>query len=210
MSSSNYVSFLVFAAIVVIVPGPDFTVVVKNLITDDRRGGLATALGVASSNICQGAAAALGLGTIIVRVEPLFLTIRWVGITYLAYLGIRALRSAARPKSDHEHLATSHAQRRTHVRDCWQQGFLSNITNPKVLTFYLSVLPQFIPHQHAKLTDLMALALTHAAMSLLWLTALVTVLGRLRAQLNKRSVRRVLDGIAGFALLGFSIRLASE
>ena len=57
----------------------------------------------------------------------------------------------------------------------WRQGFLSNITNPKVLVFYLAVLPQFIG-AHAAVLTLLLLAASHAALSLLYLLALVTVL----------------------------------
>jgi threonine/homoserine/homoserine lactone efflux protein len=92
----------------------------------------------------------------------------------------------------------------------WRQGFLSNITNPKVLTFYLSVLPQFLPRDHVRPGDLVALVLTHAVISLVWLSAIVAALGGVRSWLRQRAVRRALDGVTGCALLGFSAKLARE
>ena len=72
MTWSAYGSFLAFAVVLVLVPGPDFAVVTKNTLTGGRRGGWWSAVGVASSNATQGALAAAGLGAVIVPVEPLF------------------------------------------------------------------------------------------------------------------------------------------
>lgn len=96
MSWSKYAEFLAFAVVLVLIPGPDFAVVTKNTLAGGRRRGRWTALGVSSSNLVQGAAAAAGLGALIVRVEPLFEAIKWAGVAYLAYMGAQAVRSAVR------------------------------------------------------------------------------------------------------------------
>src|SRR5690348_1610776 len=77
MSWSKYAEFLAFAVVLVLIPGPDFAVVTKNTLAGGRRRGRWTALGVSSSNLVQGAAAAAGLGALIVRVQPLFEAIKW-------------------------------------------------------------------------------------------------------------------------------------
>src|SRR5215813_2010813 len=137
MSWSKYAEFLAFAIVLVLVPGPDFAVVTKNTLVGGRRRGLWSALGVASSNATQGIAAAAGLGAIIVRIEPLFETVKWAGIAYLLFLGGQAFRSALRGQYPQQSSDDARSLRG------WRQGFLSNITNPKVLVFYLAVLPQF-------------------------------------------------------------------
>src|SRR4051812_2624840 len=96
MTWSSYGSFLVFAIVLVLVPGPDFAVVTKNTLAAGRRRGAWSAGGVATSNAVQGAAAATGLGAVIAGVRPLFEAIRWAGVAYLAFLGVQALRSAVR------------------------------------------------------------------------------------------------------------------
>src|SRR5919201_6589656 len=94
MSWPTYGSFLVFAVVLVLVPGPDFAVVTKNTLAGGRRRGLWTSVGVTSSNLVQGAAAAAGLGAIIVRAQPLFHAIKWAGLAYLIVLAVQSLRSA--------------------------------------------------------------------------------------------------------------------
>jgi threonine/homoserine/homoserine lactone efflux protein len=91
----------------------------------------------------------------------------------------------------------------------WRQGFISNITNPKVLVFYLAVLPQFLT-PGAGLGWLLIMAWSHAVLSLSYLLVLVTGLHGARRLLERRKVRRGLDATTGAVLLGFSARLATE
>jgi threonine/homoserine/homoserine lactone efflux protein len=203
VSWSAYGSFLVFAVVLVLIPGPDFAVVSRNALTGGRRRGSWSALGVASSNAVQGAAAAAGLGAVIVRIEPLFQAVRWAGICYLLYLGVQAFRSARRG----DYSAPGAVD--TSGRKGWQQGFLSNITNPKVLVFYLAVLPQFLG-PHAPLAALFLFAVSHAVLSLAYLLTVVRGLDRLRAVLTRRKVRRAMDLATGTALVAFGARLAVE
>lgn len=206
MSWAAYASFLAFAAILVVVPGPDFAVVTKNALTGGRRRGLWAAFGVTSSNAVQGLTAVAGLGAVIVRVEALFLAIKWAGIAYLGFLAIQALRSAWRGSyAASTEPASAHGQ----AWRGWRQGFLSNITNPKVLVFYLAVLPQFLG-PHAAIATLAVFALSHAALSLLYLALLVAFLQRSRRLMSSRRVRRGLDALTGTALVGFGAKLAID
>jgi threonine/homoserine/homoserine lactone efflux protein len=207
MSMSRYGEFLAFAVVLILIPGPDFAVVTKNTLIGGRRRGMWTSLGVASSNVVQGTAVAAGLSTLIMRVEPLFEAIKWAGVAYLIFLGGQAIRSAIRgdyaPLDDDASAPT--ARRLTG----WRQGFLSNITNPKVLVFYLAVLPQFLA-PGANVGWVLLFAWSHAVLGLAYLFVLVTCLHGLRSVLARRKVRRILDATTGAVLLGFGARLATE
>jgi threonine/homoserine/homoserine lactone efflux protein len=147
--------------VLIVIPGPDFAVVTKNTLVGGHRRGRWTALGVSSSNLVQGTAAAFGLsGT--------------------------AQNMAG-----------------------WRQGFISNVTNPKVLVFYLAVLPQFLA-PGAGPGWLLVLAWSHAVLSLAYLLVLITGLYGARRLLMRRRVRRALDATTGAVLLGFGARLATE
>ena len=206
MRWSAYGEFLAFAVVLILIPGPDFAVVTKNTLAAGRRRGRWTAIGVASSNMVQGTAAASGLSALIVRAQPAFEAIKWAGVAYLAFLGAQAIRSAVRGRYrslDEGEPAPGAAF------GGWRQGFLSNITNPKVLIFYLAVLPQFLA-PGAGVGWLLAFAWSHAALSLIYLLALTTGLHQARRLLRRRAVRRSLDATTGTVLLGFSARLAAE
>lgn len=207
MAWSRYGEFLVFAAVVVLIPGPDFAVVTKNTLLGGRARGRWTALGICTSNLLQGSAAAAGLSAVVVKVQPLFDALRWAGVCYLLYLGAQSLRSAlgrAGPPVDGRPAHVGRA-----ARGGWRQGLVSNITNPKVLVFYLAVLPQFL-RPGTGVGWLLALAWSHAALSLAYLFAVTTALDQLRRALARRRVRRAMDAVTGTALVGFGVRLATE
>jgi threonine/homoserine/homoserine lactone efflux protein len=206
-SWSSYGEFLAFACVLVLIPGPDFAVVAKNTLMAGKRGGLWASLGICTSNAVQGTAAAAGLGALIVRSQPAFEAIKWAGVSYLAFLGFQAMRSAIRGSYDSPTAGNEHAG--AAALGGWRQGFVSNITNPKVLVFYLAVLPQFL-HPGTAPGWLLAFAWSHALLSLLYLFAVTAGLMRLRQVLSRRKVRRTLDIATGTLLLGFSARLAFE
>ncbi|HEX9999613.1 MAG TPA: LysE family translocator [Actinoplanes sp.] len=199
MDWTAYGAFLTFAVAVVLVPGPDFAVVTGNTLAGGRRRGMSCSIGVATSNAIQGAAAVAGLGAIITRAQPVFLAIKWAGVLYLTYLGVQLLRSAVRGRYDVGPASSGG----------WRQGFLSNITNPKVLVFYLAVLPQFLA-PGTGVPVLLVFALSHALLSLVYLLILTVFLHRVRRVLARRPIRRALDAITGVAMISFGARLALE
>jgi threonine/homoserine/homoserine lactone efflux protein len=207
MSWPDYVSYLAFAGVLVLVPGADFTVIVKNTLAGGPVRGRWSAVGVASSNAVQGVAAIAGLGAVIVRSQPLFEAIKWAGIAYLGWLAVQALHSAWRGR--YAALPTEPVPDGVHARTGLRQGFLSNITNPKVLVFYLAILPQFVG-PGTPVAVLLLFGLTHAVLSLAYLLVVVLGLNRIRGVLMRRTVRRSLDAATGTALLGFGTKLATE
>jgi threonine/homoserine/homoserine lactone efflux protein len=212
VSWPEYASYVAFATVLVLVPGADFTVVLRNTLAGGARRGRWSAAGVASSNALQGLAAIAGLGAVIAHSQPLFQAVKWAGIGYLCYLALQAFRSAwtgRYPALPDEAGGSGGPGGAAVARAGWRQGFLSNITNPKVLVFYLAVLPQFIgPSTPA--VALVGLALTHAALSLAYLQLVVAGLHRVRRVLLRRAVRRALDAATGTLLVGFGARLAAE
>ncbi|MEV5409900.1 LysE family translocator [Thermopolyspora sp. NPDC052614] len=205
MNWSSYGAFLAFATVLALIPGPDFAVVTKNTLAGGRRRGVWCSAGVSLSAALQGGAAATGLGILITQVQPVFQAVKWAGVLYLVYLGVQTLRSAVRgyyrPITGDGTAAAA--------RGGWREGFLSNITNPKVLMFYLAVLPQFITPD-AGLFVLLLFALSHAVLALICLLVVVAILDRVRVVLSRHAVRRALDAVIGTALLGFGARLATE
>src|SRR5205807_5733990 len=98
-------------------------VVTQNTLLGGRRRGRWTALGVSSSNLVQGTAAAFGLSALIVRVQPLFEAIKWAGVAYLAYLGAQAIRSALR--GEYQPMDEADPAGQARCLACWRQGFIS-------------------------------------------------------------------------------------
>jgi threonine/homoserine/homoserine lactone efflux protein len=100
--------------------------------------------------------------------------------------------------------------RRITARQCFLEGLLSNVLNPKAIVFYLAFLPQFIGPTEPALTKSLLLASIHYVEGILWLVTLSIVLDHLRRFMLRSAVRRWLDGLCGIVLVGFGARLAFE
>ncbi|MGH8791556.1 MAG: LysE family translocator [Stackebrandtia sp.] len=209
MTLTAYLSFLAFACFIAVSPGPDFAVVMKNSVARGRKAGMYANLGIASGNVVHGAAAALGVGALIVQSQTLFNVLRWAGVCYLAYLGVHSLVAACRGRyrADAEPAADAGTRRALHG---WSQGFLSNITNPKALALFLSVLPQFMAGGDGSVAWPVLMAASFIVVDVIWLALVVTFLHRVRAWIRRRAVRRAVDAGAGFALVGFGAKLAAD
>lgn len=200
MSLASYLTFVTIAVAVVLIPGADFAVTMRNTLAGGRLQGWATALGISAACAVQGIAAVAGLGALIVASQPLFEAITWAGVAYLLFLALQAARSAWH--GQYPPAAGMQGSTRTGFR----QGFLSNITNPKVLVFYLAVLPQFLGEGIS--WSAIPLALTHAALALIYLSALAAVIARAAEWLQRRVVRRALDALSATVLGAFSLSIA--
>lgn len=200
MSLASYLTFVTIAFAVVLIPGADFAVTMRNTLVGGRLQGWATALGISTACAVQGVLAVAGLGAVIVASQPLFEAITWAGVAYLLFLAFQAARSAWR--GEYPPVTDTRGSAATGFR----QGFLSNITNPKVLVFYLAVLPQFLGDGIS--WSAIPLALTHAVLAMLYLSLLAAVIARAAAWLQRRTVRRALDALSATVLGAFSLSIA--
>ena len=200
MTLASYLTFVTLAVAVVLMPGADFAITTRNTLVGGRLQGWATAFGISAACAVQGLAAVLGLGAIVVASQPLFRAITWAGVLYLAYLAFQAARSAWR--GDYPPLDAAQSSPTTGFR----QGFVSNITNPKVLVFYLAVLPHFLSGELS--WSAIPLALTHAVLALLYLMLLASAIAWAGHVLMRRRIRRLLDAATATVLGAFSLSLA--
>lgn len=200
-------TFLTVAILLVLTPGADFAVIVRNAVVGGRRAGVATALGVSTAAALQGLLMSFGLAGFIVRAHPAFLAIKWAGIIYLAYLAATTLLAAVHgkyPPAQEALRANSRSGRKG-----FRQGFLCNATNPKILVFYLALLPQFVG-PGAPWWAWLAHAWTLPVLGTGWCLLVVAGIDRARTMLSRRPVRRALDTLTGIVLLGFCGKLAAE
>jgi threonine/homoserine/homoserine lactone efflux protein len=195
---ASLLAFLGVSALLIVTPGQDTALTIRNTLAGGRRAGIRTASGVSSGQAIWALAAAAGLAAILQASEPAFLVLRLAGAAYLVYLGARALWSALRGSAPHAAAARRGAP--------YRQGLLSNLGNPKMAVFFTSLLPQF-GHSFAAL---LGLGLVFCSMTLAWLCAYAIVIARAGDVLRRPRVRRVIDAVTGAVLVAFGARLAAE
>jgi threonine/homoserine/homoserine lactone efflux protein len=200
-------AFAVFAAILAVTPGLDTMLVLRTAATGGRRAGLAAVLGIALGCLMWAVASALGVTAVLSASRLAFEVLRIAGVAYLSWLGLSALWHARRsvPAGTGEQVpagASGGPGRGLRV------GFTTNLLNPKVGVFYVSVMPQFLPTGVNPLAGTLTLAAIHIVEGLVWLSLVVLVVHRARGWLNRAGVRRRLQQLTGVAFLGFGLRLA--
>ncbi len=202
-------AFLAVAVVVIVTPGQDTALTIKNTLAGGRRGGIFTALGVVSGQVTWALAASVGLAGLLVASEPAFLALKLAGAAYLVYLGAHALVRALARRSETGGAVLPSASPLS-APAAYRQGIVSNLGNPKIAVFFTSLLPQFVPTAEATFAALLALGLLFASMTLVWLVAYAVVVAKARRVLGRTPVRRALDALTGAVLIGLGIRLAAQ
>jgi threonine/homoserine/homoserine lactone efflux protein len=194
-------AFVAVSAIVIVTPGQDTALTIRNSLLGGRGTGLATALGVATGQAVWTVATSLGLAALIVASEPVFVALKLAGAAYLVYLGAQSLLAAVR-RQRRAHAGSSSARPRVAFR----QGALSNLGNPKMAVFFSSLLPQF----GSSFAELLALGIVFCCLTLTWLTAYAVVVARAGDVFRRPAIRRAIDAATGVVLVALGLRLATE
>jgi threonine/homoserine/homoserine lactone efflux protein len=211
-------AFAVFAAVLTVTPGLDTILVLRTAAVVGRRAGLAAVLGILLGCLVWAVASALGVTAILTASQLAFDALRIAGAVYLFWLGARALWRARRRKSGAPEVAGQPGvagQPELEVRpagawSAFRTGLTTNLLNPKVGVFYLSVMPQFLPIGVDPLAGSLALGAVHVLEGLIWLSLVVIAVGRARGWLTRPRVRRRLEQVTGVVFLGFGLRLAID
>jgi threonine/homoserine/homoserine lactone efflux protein len=206
----HLVAFLGVSVLVIVTPGPDTALTIRNTLMGGRGSGISTALGVVSGQACWTLAASVGVTALLVASEPAFLVLKFAGAAYLVYLGLQALATAVLPGRLPEDPADAEPATRLAPRRAFRQGLVSDLGNPKAGAFFTSLLPQFAPAGGGAFWVMLGLGLLMCAMTLAWLAAYATAMAKARDVLRRPRVRRTIEGITGAALVALGIRLAGE
>jgi len=196
---SEFLAFLGVAIVVIVTPGQDTALTVRNALAGGPRAGTRTAVGVVCGQAVWAVAASAGVAALLVASEPAFVVLKFAGAAYLIYLGGRSLLAAARYRPD-----AGHGTRAAGGHE-FRHGLLSNLGNPKMAVFFSSLLPQF----GDTFPVLLGLGLLFCALTLAWLSTYVFVVDRAGDALRRPRARRTLDAVSGIALVALGVRLAA-
>jgi threonine/homoserine/homoserine lactone efflux protein len=201
------VTFGVAGALIVLLPGPDTLVVLRNLIRGGRRTAARTVVGVLSGLTVWVAAAAFGLAAVLHASEDAYTVLRVVGACYLLWLGVQTLRTRVTP----DRLALDPGPpRRQWLGSGYSAGLATDLLNPKVGVFFVTFLPGFVPSGESVGRASLAFGAIFVVETALYFALLLFLAGRITAWMRDATIRRRLDWATGTVLIGFGIRLAVE
>jgi threonine/homoserine/homoserine lactone efflux protein len=201
---AHWSAFLAAALLLNISPGPDMAFILGHTVRGGRRAGAAAMLGIWTGACGHVLLAVLGLSAVVAASAEAFAAVKWIGVAYLVWLGIKSLRS------DGGTLRIRGDGGPRSVASVFRQGVFIDLLNPKVATFFLAFLPQFVVRGQG---PVWAQSLLHGLLIIVVAALveppLILAGDRLSARLRQsRALRVRLDRMMGTVLLALGVKLA--
>ncbi|NCT84710.1 MAG: LysE family translocator [Comamonadaceae bacterium] len=203
LSTPQTLAFLATALVLTATPGPDNLMVLSMGMSRGRRAGMAFGLGCALGCLSHTLLAVAGVSALLAASPLAFALLKGLGGAYLVWLGVQAWRHAGRAS------VGGAADDGMSLRRLFAKGLVANAINPKVVLFFLALLPQFVvPAQGPVALQLALLGLLFTAQAALLFALLGWFSGGIGAWLNRRpAVGPWLDRLAGTVFIGLGLRM---
>lgn len=200
--------FMFSIMVLLITPGPDLAYVIGQSIANGRRSGVISAAGVALGSCTHTIASAIGLTALIAASPAMFTVIKYLGAAYLIYLGSRMIWSTFITRPQRQDDANPHPAINT--RNLLSRGFITTITNPKVLLFFVAFFPQFVIVDGAhQALSFLVLGITYAIAGFLTDATFALLAGSAAGAVSGNNrLHSWLDRIVGITFISLGIRIA--
>ncbi|MDP6344982.1 MAG: LysE family translocator [Alphaproteobacteria bacterium] len=207
--TESFLTFLAISVVVIVTPGQDTALTIRNTLVGGQRGGVLTAFGVATGQAVWALATAIGVVAFLVASEPVFAAVKLAGAGYIIFLGAQSLYAAVRPVRPVVDLQGQAVPSGLVPLAALRQGVISNLGNPKMAVFFASLLPQFAPGGEATFAGLALLGLIFCTMTFVWLTGYAMAIATAGDFLRRPRVRRTVEGLTGAALVTLGLHIAT-
>ncbi|MDX8048250.1 LysE family translocator [Lentzea sp. BCCO 10_0798] len=191
-------AFLIACAVVIVTPGVDAFLLLRTSLRSGTRAGLLALGGIHTAAAVQVALVISGLGVVLAQYPMVLAALRWIGAGYLLYLAISITRGLIKRTGDTPEEVMSARP--------FRQGFLTNITNPKMILFSLAFLPQFIGSGEPA-PQLAMLAVVFLGLAAVWELMIVLAASRVAGKLKRPGVTTALDAVCAAVFLTMSVGL---
>ena len=199
----KWLSFIVISLMIIIIPGPDFFIVLNNTLKGNAKNGIMAGLGISSAHVFYSALAAFGLIFILTTSYYVFTVIKILGSIYIAYLGIKTILNA---KKAFNISTDKDVKTDMKLRLSYKQGFISTIFNPKAILFYVSILPQFITKEDGSM-QILVLSSLFILTVFIWFFLCSFLFNYIRQIFNNVKIKSMLDYAIGTVLIGLAISI---
>lgn len=196
METHIWLAYVGTVLVFMLTPGPSHLLMLSNSLSNGFNKASATAVGDLSANFLQMLAASLGLASVLVNAETFFLVIKWLGVTYLLYMGFTLLMAG-------ESLLDKSAKRTAGA--LYFQGFITSASNPKAVVFFAALFPQFINTNELLMPQFLVLSGTYLFIDGVFLCAYGKFADSIVGRIN--GAGRTLNVVAGSLFIAAAIML---
>jgi threonine/homoserine/homoserine lactone efflux protein len=203
-------AFCGVAAILVVTPGPDMALVARNALVAGPGAVPATVLGVCAGIVVHALAAAVGLSALLAASSTAYAAVKVAGGAYLVWLGIQAWRASRDSGAGGGEDWMLGPARRFAGSGAFRQGFVTNVLNPKLVVFFISVLPGFTAGDGSFFAQVVVLGVVFELLTAVWLVAYGLGVAKAGEAMRAPSVRRALERISGTVLVAIGLKVAID
>ncbi|TCI84647.1 LysE family translocator [Tenacibaculum sp. M341] len=205
----NFEAFILASLLLNLTPGADTMYILGRSISQGKKAGILSALGIASGALIHCLFAVLGLSILLAKSALAFQIVKYVGAFYLIYLGIKMLTSSSKASFDLTEKVSN-----VNFRKIYLSGILTNLLNPKVAFFFLAFIPQFINETYSNSPiPFLVLGLTFITTGTIWCLILAFFSSKLSEKIRANYRFKIwLDKITGslFIVLGIKLALSKK
>ena len=210
----NYLGFILAAILLNLTPGTDSMYIITRSMAQGQTAGFYSVLGITSGILVHTLLASLGLSVLLANSPTAFMLVKYIGASYLCYLGFKMLTSKSSNSITNSLSNDQHVTSQKDV-DGWKiykQGVLTNVFNPKVALFFLAFFPQFIDSSYAYgMLSFLMLGLTFAVTGFIWCLCLALLASKFSKNLRENpKTESMMNKISGVVFMGLGIKLLTE
>jgi len=198
----NFPLFIITSIVIVVAPGPDFIYVTTRGVSQGKKAGTLSALGISVGLLVHTLLAAFGLSAIIQSSRIAYVTIKYLGAAYLVFLGIKTLLTKSQLIGGNEKIENS--------KNAFHQGVLTNVFNPKAIITFMAFLPQFVDIKiNHPIAQFLFLGITLAVIAMLWFGIVGYFAGLIGSFVKRsRAFQKGIKYLSGSILIMLGLRLA--
>lgn len=204
----NFEAFIIAITLLTLTPGLDTALVIRNASKGNAKAGYVTSLGICCGLFVHALFSAIGISAILAQSAHWFNIIKWAGALYLIWLGMNSLVGVIKNRAHAATMASTTlldtapvAVQSTQTIQSFQQGFISNVLNPKTAVFYLAFLPQFINPDYSPLWQSLTMAGIHFVIAMIWQCAIAVSVDKAKRWLNQGTFSLWMEGLTGTILV---------
>lgn len=207
MEAVQIFSFILVASLLVISPGPNGVLIAKTVPSAGKAAGFANIAGFILAFYLHGSLSILGISVLLLQSAQAFFVFKMLGAAYLAWIGGKALWQAWRQPQLPNPATPPVTGKRFSLKGAFVEGLLTNLLNPKVSMFYLAAFPQFVPFADSASSAYLLVSL-HALLNLVWFSAMILLLARLKQLATSPRFTQWLKSVTGTVFIAFAAKLA--
>lgn len=204
MSWESIWLFIVIVFFIAIIPGPNALLALSTALTQRKLFAFINVLGVSCGFLFHAFVSANGMSLLLSQTPMAFEGLKWAGVLYLVWLGYNHFRAALRAQEGVLAIVSASGSK---LYNQFFKGLITNLLNPKIVLFYLSIFPQFVSKDHI-VSDSLMLGAIQATVVATWFLVVILMADTFKRLLTKKRTSQWMNIVCGLLFVGFSIQLA--